>query len=184
MGDYFMGIEARQREFFKIVKARSDENEKAFALLMQGECYALVGATIRMELDSLIRLFDYKGADDSRKEQLLDEFFKGRSWSKLEWKLVESMSSTIGWTEHIYKFCCAFVHLSPYHDWATNDNIPNLTRKRRRLIVQELRNQQNDTWGYDTTLSIEEDFTFSDLILFAPHIFKKLRGNLLCELGY
>ena len=76
----------------------------------------------------------------------------------------------------------SLIHLSPYHDWATTSNIPNLTSEKRRLIVDEIHEQQNDSWGYDTNLTINEDFCFDNLLLFAPSIFKKLKGNLECEL--
>ncbi|MEG0664144.1 MAG: hypothetical protein RR483_03490, partial [Clostridia bacterium] len=112
----------------------------------------------------------------------LNDFFDNKKWAPNDRTIVECLSGLLGWARHIYDFCCAFIHLSPYHDWATSTDIPNLTIDKRRQIVAEIRKQQNDTWGYDTTLVINEDFKFNDLIPFTPHIFKKLKGNLECEI--
>jgi len=135
-----------------------------------------------MELDSLVRVYDFNNADSERQERLLNDFFGGNKWSKSDRQMVNNLSRSLGWAEHIYDFCCAFIHLSPYHDWVSTSDIPNLSQEKRRYIVSEIKSQQNDVWGYDTTLSINEDFGFNELIPFVPHIFKKLRGNLLCEM--
>ena len=171
-------LTTQTRRFFDIIKARSDENEKSIQLLLEAECYALLGAIIRMELDSLIRVEDFNSSTDSRKIELLNNFFQSklesRKWMQYDSQMVKNYSQTMGWAHHIYHFCCAFVHLSPYHDWASNRNITNLTQNERRIIVNDIKSQQ-----YDPTLTIDENFGFDELIPFAPHIFKKLRDNLL-----
>jgi len=175
-------MEDRKKAFFNIIESRSNENEKALMVLLDSKCYALVGAVIRMELDSLLRVHYFNNVDNAKQEFLLDGFFSSSKWSATDRKMVEQLSYSLGWARHIYEFCCAFIHLSPYHDWATTPDIPNLTIDKRRFIVNEIKGQQNDAWGYNTTLEINEDFVFDDLIPFAPHIFKKLRSNLLCEM--
>lgn len=175
-------MEDRKKKFFDIIRARSNENEKAINLLLGERCYSLTGAILRMELDSLLRVHDFVNATILRQETLLDNFFGGNRWLSTDRIMVKNISHKLGWTEHIYDFCCAFIHLSPYHDWAYTSDIPNLTREKRHSIVCAIKNQQNDTWGYDTALVIDEDFCFDDLIPFIPYIFKKLRQNLLCEI--
>ena len=150
-------------------------------LLMSERCYALIGAIIRMELDSYTRLYDFKRKSFYQKKMLLNNFFGGRewprSWPTQDWKLVAKLSENIGWAHHIYKFCCAFIHLSPYHDWASNNDIPHLTADIRQSIVQDIGMQ-----NYDPLLTITEDFGFEELIPFAPHILKKLRDNMKYEM--
>jgi len=175
-------MEDRKQKFYAIVKARSAENERALNSLLQGNCYALVGAIIRMELDSLVRVFDFSNSDPTKQEKILDDFFEGKKWSNYDRNMVNALSRKLGWAEHIYDFCCAFVHLSPYHDWASTDDIPNLTQDKRRQIVSAIKGQQDDVWGYDTTFVINEDFGFNDLLPFVPHIFKKLKSNLPYEM--
>lgn len=172
----------REEKFFSIIKSRSDENEKAINLLLNERCYALIGAILRMELDSLIRVCYFNSVDVDKQEKLLDNFFDSKKWGKSDREMVRQISEKLGWASHIYDFCCAFIHLSPYHDWASSSEIPNLTKERRSEIVKGIKAQQNKDWGYDPTLEIDENFTFDDLILFTPHIFKKLRENLLCEM--
>lgn len=171
-------MKADTKRFFDIMRARSDENERAIKILLDAECYALVGAIIRMELDSLIRIEDFNNSDASRKKELLDNFFQSqmqsRKWKRTDSEMVKNYSRTMGWAHHIYYFCCAFIHLSPYHDWASDSAITNLTQRERRFIVSEIKSQQ-----YDPALNIDENFGFDELMPFAPHIFKKLRDNLL-----
>ena len=177
-----MEMNNRREEFYDIVKARSDENEKSLNLLLKAESYALIGAIIRMELDSLIRVHNFNNANSVKQEKMLDNFFEGKKWPSTDSVMVGNMPPMLGWAKHIYEFCCAFIHLSPYHDWASNHNIPNLTQEKRKLIVNEIKSQQNEVWGYDPALVIDENFDFNDLMPFAPHIFEKLRGNLLAEM--
>ena len=151
-------------------------------LLLKEKCYALVGAIIRMELDSLMRVHNFNSLTDPEKRQILNSFFDGKRWPNTDRNMVENMPSIMGWTKHIYDFCCAFIHLSPYHDWASSCTIPDLTQDKRRSIVKDIKSQQNANWGYDPTLAIDENFGFDELVLFAPHIFKKLRSNLLLEI--
>jgi len=179
----FINAEDRKTRFVNTVRARSDENERSLNLLIGAECYALTGAILRMELDSLIRVHNYNCSNADTKDCILHGFFEGKKWPSTDRAMVENMPHIMGWAKHIYDFCCAFIHLSPYHDWAESDDIPNLSLDKRRQITQGLREQQNDDWGYDTSLVINENFGFNDLVPFVPHIFKKLRGNLLLELG-
>ena len=175
-------MEDIKKRFFDIVTARSNENEKALNLLLKARCYALVGAIIRLELDSLVRVHYFNNADDNKQGLLLHSFFNEGKWNIngkriFDINMVDILTRSLGWAIHIYHFCCAFIHLSPYHDWASTSNIPNLTYDKRKFIVSEIKLQQ-----YDTTLKIDEDFGFNELMPFAPHIFKKLRDNLLYEM--
>ena len=176
-------MDDKKKKFYTIIKARSDENEKALALLLEARCYALIGGIIRMELDSLVRVHYFNNTDSKEQNLLLDKFFMGSKWPNTDRNMVNYLASSLGGAEHIYDFCCAFIHLSPYHDWASLSDVPSLTIAKRHSIVNEIKEQQNDVWGYDTKLNINDDFKFDDLLLFAPHIFKKLRGNLMLELN-
>lgn len=49
-------MEDKKKQFYDIVLGRSNENERALKVWMNQNCYALVGAIIRMELDSLVSI--------------------------------------------------------------------------------------------------------------------------------
>ena len=173
------------KKFYDIIKIRSDENEKAFNLLMKEKLYSLVGAIIRMELDSLVRAYYFNNlSSDSEKEELLDKFIAGEKSFKSDFDMVKELSEKLGWAKHIYFICCAFIHLSVYHDWANNDKIPNLTLQERQFIVTEFKEQQKAFayCGYDPSLQLDINFGFSDLIKIAPAVFGKLKRNLECEI--
>lgn len=121
-------MEDKKQNFFRIIEARSNENEEALKVLMEKKCYALIGAIIRMELDSLIRVHYFNSANNEVQKDMLDKFFANNKWYATDRKMVNMLSNSLGWAKHIYEFCCAFIHLSPYHDWATTSDIPNLTR--------------------------------------------------------
>ena len=74
-------MEDKKKQFYDIVLGRSNENERALKVLMNQNCYALVGAIIRMELDSLIRVHHFNTLSDNEQEIILDKFFKNEKWT-------------------------------------------------------------------------------------------------------
>jgi hypothetical protein len=168
--------------FINSIKSRMEENKKAFSLLMQEKLYSLIGSILRLELDSLIRMaYINSKKDESDKEVLLSQFINGNRWS-YEKKLVTDRMMLnnlmcrlgLGWAEPIYDICCAFIHLSPYHDWGEIEPTNNLTIENRKTIVEHVKAHQHK--------DLDLNFGFYDLVSIADGIFDKLQGNLKCEI--
>ena len=168
--------------FYSAIRKRSDENQKALDWLLSEKIYSLVGSIIRMELDSLFRLYYFNSRNENDKKTLLRQFHAGQPWHG-EKRLVRDRDMVnllartliLDWATPIYDIGCAFIHLSPYHDW-NNDNDPtrNISNDVRETIVEHVKAH------HQKELSV--NFTFDDLISITNDVFCKLRGNILCEL--
>lgn len=169
--------------FYDAIKKRSDENQKALDWLLKEEIYSLVGSIIRMELDSLFRLSYFNSKNENEKESLLQQFKLGQRWSGekgivTDRKVVQTLAKSLllDWATPIYDIGCAFIHLSPYHDWNNSkDPTRNIDNNTRKAIVEHIESH------HQKQLSVE--FTFYDLVSVAKDVFSKLRGNLLRELN-
>ncbi|MCL2499123.1 MAG: hypothetical protein FWE90_02180 [Defluviitaleaceae bacterium] len=171
------------KSFYEAIKKRSDENEKALQWLLNERIYSLVGSIIRMELDSLFRLCYFKVQSEPIKKQLLQQFMKGQRW-RGEKDLISDRTMVqyltgqllLDWATPIYDIGCAFIHLSPYHDWGgVNEPTRNINIEIRRVIVEHIKVHHH--------VELEEGFTFEDLVSVASDVFGKIRGNLLYELN-
>jgi hypothetical protein len=168
--------------FFGAIKKRSDENQKALEWLLNEKIYSLVGSIIRMELDSLFRLCYYNSKSKDEQTILLQQFNAGQRWSGekgvvTDRKMVEYLANTLmlTWAIPIYDIGCAFIHLSPYHDWNNkSDPTRNISEDVRNSIIEHIKSHHQK--------QLDADFTFFDLISVASDVFSKLRSNLLHEL--
>lgn len=171
-------------KFYNAIKTRSDENEKALQWLIQEKLYSLIGSIIRLELDSLIRLCYIKALEnenENEKNSLLEQFFNGERWSVekqiiTDRKMVTYVTNSLmlGWVEPIYDIGCAFIHLSPYHDYANLNPTQNLSNAQRKTIVDHVESHHK--------IRLDINFGFNELVNIAPLVFKKLRDNLLYEI--
>lgn len=81
-----------------------------------------------------------------------------------------------GWTQRVYKFGCAFIHLSTAHDFHNRDPFLELRVTDRLEIIEHISNYH--------FLRLPENFGFGDLVPILPQVFAKIRGNLECELSH
>ncbi len=80
-----------------------------------------------------------------------------------------------GWTQNVYRFGCAFIHLSSMHDYGTNDPFTALPQSDRIWIIEHLRNYHG--------ASMETVWTFEQVSNYAPAILEKISTNLEFELA-
>jgi hypothetical protein len=168
--------------FYRAILQRSQENEKALKYLMQEQLYSLIGSIIRLELDSLIRVCYVKSQDAATQEVLIEQFMQGRRWRYerdliTDKQMVENMVWTLGlgWAAPIYTIGCAFIHLSPYHDWGNSEPTNNFSQDERAEIIEHIEGHHK--------IKLSDDFTFFDLVNVAPKVFEKLKSNLRYEIG-
>ena len=88
--------------------------------------------------------------------------------------MVEIATSLKGWTQLVYKFGCAFIHLSNFHNQLSANPFDNLEKSERSEILHYMR--QYHGGPEDDQLSVEV------LAAYIPKILKKISGNLECEL--
>lgn len=80
-----------------------------------------------------------------------------------------------GWTQRVYKFGCAFIHLSTAHDFQNRDPFLDLSASERREIIEHI--------SYYHFIRLTESFGFADIVPVLPQVFEKIRANLECELA-
>ncbi|MDD2493006.1 MAG: hypothetical protein PHY83_03595 [Bacilli bacterium] len=104
-----------------------------------------------MELDSLIRICYIKSLrDENEKNTLLTQFFDGQRW-KLEKNIISDRKMVtyvtnnlgLGWADPIYDIGCAFIHLSPYHDYMSQNPTSTLSRESRQTIIKHVKDHHH-----------------------------------------
>ena len=166
--------------FCRQVRARSVEHSAAVRLLSAQRLISPLIATLRQELDSLIRvIFLLSIRDREYRAQLTDAAVHGKKWTHrgtrrriTDRDMVNLASKLHGWTESVYGFGCAFVHLSNFHDHGSRDPFLALSKQEREVVLHHMRYYHGGPSGPAPT--------FDDLVPFLPRVFEKIAGNLEC----
>lgn len=115
------------------------------------------------ERDRLCRVFLQTG-----------EFRKASGGRVTDAEMVALSERLHNWTQRVYRFGCAFIHLSNLHDYEQRDPFLALSESDRREIIQHV--------GYYHAYPLSPTFTFADVIPVLPSVFEKISANLDCEL--
>ena len=84
--------------------------------------------------------------------------------------MVDLSQKLIGWTQSVYKFGCAFIHLLSFHDYANNDPLRQLPPSEQNDIIQHCRHYHGGP--------MSENPTFADLVPYIPRVLEKIASNL------
>ncbi|MFC2008246.1 hypothetical protein ACFLT0_00960 [Chloroflexota bacterium] len=84
--------------------------------------------------------------------------------------MLELANTLHGWTEYVYRFGCAFIHLSRFHDFRQRDPMDAIRNSEKEAILNYMRYYHGGP-QLDST-------RFSDLIPYLPMVFEKISGNL------
>jgi len=116
-------------------------------------------------------------ADKPYRQQMIDASVNGTKWTVkgksaciTDREMVELAQSLHGWTQSVYKFGCAFIHLSSFHDYEHRDPFLALPKDEKAAILKHMR-------AYHGGPSVSEP-KFEDLLPYLPAIFEKVAGNL------
>ena len=168
------------REFCRIVRERSWANEQAMNQLA-GLPGHQVGV-LRQELDSMVRAIWLGQCDTAEQHRLAELFSESGEFRRVsgaritDAEMVALARNLHGWTQRVYKFGCAFIHLSNLHDYLNRDPFLDLSDLDRRESIEHVSNYH--------FLRLNDDFSFDDLVPVLPKVFDKIRGNLECELTH
>lgn len=164
--------------FCRQVRARSQENREAlFAVrALPGQMVSI----LRQELDSMVRvIYLLSLKDDSYRQELIGASVAGKKWTRPNSKkiitdreMVELANYLHGWTESVYLFGCAFIHLSAFHDHRNRDPLSLISAEERASILKHLRQYHGGP--------IKDSPAFSDIVPLLPMVFDKIAGNLEC----
>ena len=86
--------------------------------------------------------------------------------------MVDISNELMGWTQSVYKFGCAFIHLSNFHNYRESDPFQSLDESEKNNIKVHL----NQYHGFD----LQKELTLNSVVPYLQKIFDKVKGNLLC----
>jgi len=164
--------------FCSIVRQRSNENKQAVTLLSRSRLTGQVMSVLRQELDSMVRVIFLLNQTIEERNHLINLTLNGQKWrlrsnaQVTDRQMVELADTLNGWTKSVYKFGCAFIHLSSFHDYAFNDPFLNLGTDEINDIKTHL--------NYYHDFSLTEVLTMNSISFFLPMVFDKIESNLEC----
>lgn len=172
--------------FCGIIRNRSEENRRAI------QCFAMphgvlspAFSILRQELDSMIRVIYLLAATDIiERQRLIDSTLRGDKWKvqtkKGKWRdvkdreMVDLAQRLQGWTQSVYKFGCAFVHLSDFHNHLAQNPFNKLIESEKQDILSHMRCYHGGP--------CHDDPDMAELASYVPQVFEKIADNLECYL--
>lgn len=137
---------------------------------------------LRQELDSMIRVIYLLSIPElKRRNELIAASVNGEKWKVVgsskritDFEMVELANKLHGWTRSVYKFGCAFIHLSNLHDYQDRDPMMLITSDERDAIAEHVMNYH--------FIHLEPHSKLDELLPILPAVFDKVSGNLICYL--
>lgn len=163
--------------FINIIRKRSDENKKAMNTLSFERLHGQEFSILRQELDSMVRVIFLLHQPLNERENLIKQTLENKKWRLNNKKITDKEMVILadrlnGWTQSVYKFGCAFIHLSMFHDYNTNDPFKTLSKEEIDSVKQHLNYYHSFPLSFDLTMD-----TFSEYL---PKVFEKIQANLEC----
>lgn len=170
----------------EMIRKRSEENRNAIQILTNPhQVLSPLLSILRQELDSMIRVIYLLSINDLReRHRLIDSTLQGKRWkvrtTKGKWRdvtdreMVDLAQTLEGWTQSVYKFGCAFVHLSDYHNHNVDNPFDKLKESERQDILSHMR--------YYHGGPCNDSPDVRELAWYVPQVFKKIASNMECYL--
>jgi len=169
------------QRFCSILRKRSSEHAEAMSRL--AGLSGMMVSVLRQELDSMVRvIFLLSKSNLTERERLIQQTLDGEVWTELtvngkskkvtDREMVELSNQLQGWTLSVYKFGCAFIHFSSFHDYSDSNPFESLSTDEKTDILSHLRHYHGGP--------LTDKPSFSELALFFPRVFEKIAGNLEC----
>ena len=171
--------------FCRQIRSRSREHQHAMCLMSKAGLAGQMGAILRQELDSMVRVIYLLAQTPDHRASLIDSAVSGKKWFQKKSKgavtdkeMVELAKQLQGWTLSVYKFGCAFINLSAIHDCDDRDPLRQLPVHQRNDIIQHCRHYHGGPF-------LKRSEIYRPRSLFSPRVrknFSKL-GVLYQQLG-
>lgn len=119
-------------------------------------------------------------ADDTERKRLISDTMAGNKWkiktanSKFrdvtDREMVDVAQKLHGWTQSVYKFGCAFIHLSNHHNHEQSDPFASLVDQEKQDILQHMRCYHGGPTSNNPSIQ--------EISMYIPMIFEKISANL------
>jgi hypothetical protein len=166
--------------FCRQVRSRSNDHRNSIRLLYPARISSQIVSILRQELDSMIRVIYLLSISDMiYRDELIKASVEGRVWTEksgnrriTDRDMVDLATKLQGWTESVYRFGCAFIHLSGFHDYQERDLMDMVSHDEKMAVLEHMM--------YYHGGPLEPDPKFDDLIPYLPQVFEKIASNLEC----
>jgi len=131
------------QKFCLLIRNRSKEHRKSILVLEKEGLYGQTISILRQELDSMIRVLFLLTQDVKTRNELMELTLNGDEWrlgkSRVtDRAMVNASQKMHGWANSVYKFGCAFIHLSSFHNYLELDPFLNLEKEEMESIKQHM----------------------------------------------
>ena len=169
------------QEFCCVLRKRSSEHFEAMTRLH--DLPGMMASILRQELDSMVRAIYLLSIEDlNERKRLIKQTLNGQRWTVSTRKgknrivtdkeMSELSNKLQGWTLSVYKFGCAFIHLSNFHDYSSSNPFDALTIEEQSDILKHM------NYYHGGPASVHP--SFQELACFFPRVFEKIATNLEC----
>jgi len=121
--------------------------------------------------------------DAAYRDQLIRASVEGHQWTTQDGnrhitdrEMVDLSNRLQGWTRSVYRFGCAFIHLSGFHDYQERDPVDLISEDEREAILEHMRAYHGGP--------MEDNPKLEDLESYLPMVFNKIADNLECYVKY
>ncbi len=152
------------------------ENKQAINLLSKNGLTGQVMSVLRQELDSMVRVIYLLSQSLEERNHLINLTLSGQKWrlksnaQVTDKHMVELADNLNGWTKSVYKFGCAFIHLSSFHDYSFNDPFLNLND----IEINSIKTHLNNYHAFPLTTALN----MTSISFYLPMVFDKIESNL------
>jgi hypothetical protein len=169
-----------------MIRNRSEENRRAMRRLNgTSEVLSPAMAILRQELDSMIRVIYLLGIRNlAERKRLIGSTLQGKMWrvrtaggkyiNVTDRRMVDFAQQLKGWTQSVYKFGCAFVHLSDFHNHIAQNPFDKLEKSERQNILSHMRCYHGGP--------CDDNPEMAELASYIPRVFGKIADNVECYL--
>lgn len=167
------------KKFCDLLRVRSLENKKSAELLYWNGLYGQVISVMRQELDSLVRcVYLLNISDLNQRERLINQTLNGERWRDIknriitDSEMVQLADQLNGWTRSVYKFGCAFIHLSNLHNYTKEDPFNSISKEEKEDIIRHINYYHGPRKIYE--------LNFESFQPYFRKVFEKIHSNLKC----
>lgn len=173
-----------KNKFCEILRKRSSEHSVAMNRVC--DLPGMMASILRQELDSMVRaIYLLTIIDLEERKRLMMQTLSGEVWTiptsrgrqrKItDRDMVELSNRLQGWTLSVYKFGCAFIHFSNFHDYSVSNPFESLSQIEQSDILNHLRYYHGGPHSNNPS--------FEELSQYFPRVFEKIAGNLECYIS-
>ena len=169
-------------DFCSVIRRRSKENQDAMnALLSVGLPLSPAFSILRQELDSMVRvIFLLNNENLEERDIYINDLMKGKKWhfrtenGKFrpiqDRDMVEISTGFQGWVNYVYRFGCAFIHLSNLHYYENDVFSSGLSDD----DIADIEHYLYQYHGYN----VNEELSLQSIRPYIPNVLDKISSNL------